>query len=93
VQQTIDTQSDTYEQAIAAVQAAYGFKPGAPAGSWPQAPSIEPRPGPEDLSEADLWEGWTGRLLFDTVAALTPGARAVPEYFADPLAHRSRKAG
>ena len=77
MQLTINTQSDTYEQAIAAVQAAYGFKPAALASSWPDAPAIEPRPGPEDLSEEDLGEGWTDRLLFDTVAALMPGARAV----------------
>ncbi|MEU3342423.1 hypothetical protein [Streptomyces sp. NPDC006668] len=73
----IDTERDTYEQAIAAVQAAYGFNPAATAGSWPEAPALEARPGPQDLSGKDLWEGWTDRLLFDTIAALMPGARAV----------------
>ncbi|MDH6436163.1 hypothetical protein M2158_004703 [Streptomyces sp. SAI-144] len=33
VQLTIDTQTDTYEQAIAAVQAAYGLNPAAVASS------------------------------------------------------------
>ena len=77
VQLTIDTQRDTYEQAITAVQAAYGLNPAAVASSWPNAPAHEPRPGPETLSSEDLWEGWTDRLLFDTVAAAMPGARAV----------------
>ncbi|MEU6258625.1 hypothetical protein [Streptomyces sp. NPDC047043] len=77
VQLTIDTRTDTYEQAIAAVQAAYGLNPTLVAGSWPDAPAHEPRPDPADLSSEDLWEGWTERLLFDTVAAVMPGARAV----------------
>ncbi|WP_367325960.1 hypothetical protein [Streptomyces sp. HUAS ZL42] len=38
---------------------------------------LETRPGPETLGSDDLWEGWTERLLFDTVAAVMPGARAV----------------
>ncbi|MFD3503471.1 hypothetical protein ACFWWT_39735 [Streptomyces sp. NPDC058676] len=42
MQLTIDTQTDTYEQAIAAVQAAYGLNPTAVASDWPQAPA----PGP-----------------------------------------------
>jgi hypothetical protein len=46
VQLTIDTQTDTYEQAIAAVQAAYGLNPALVASSWPDAPAHEPRPGP-----------------------------------------------
>ncbi|WP_055534638.1 hypothetical protein [Streptomyces graminilatus] len=77
MQLIIDTETDTYEQAIAAVQAAYGFKPAAVASSWPEAPALEPRPGPEDLSGEDLWEGWTDQLLFQTIAAVMPGARAV----------------
>jgi hypothetical protein len=77
VQLTIDTQRDTYEQAIAAVQAAYGLNPAAVASSWPDAPAHEPRPGRESLSGDDLWQGWTDQLLFDTVAAVMPGARAV----------------
>ncbi|MET9913400.1 hypothetical protein ABZZ74_42705 [Streptomyces sp. NPDC006476] len=77
MQLTIDTQTDTYEQAIAAVQAAYGFNPAAIAASWPEAPDLEDRPGPQDLSGEDVWEGWTDRLLFDTIAAVLPGARAV----------------
>jgi hypothetical protein len=77
VQLTIDTQRDTYEQAIAAVQAAYGLNPAAITSSWPPAPAHEPRPGPETLSSEDLGQGWTERMLFDTVAALMPGARAV----------------
>ncbi|WP_405524451.1 hypothetical protein [Streptomyces canus] len=38
MQLTIDTQTDTYEQAIAAVQAAYGLNPAAAAGSCPRPP-------------------------------------------------------
>jgi hypothetical protein len=77
VQLTIDTQTDTYEQAIAAVQAAYGLNPAAVASSWPDAPAPASRPGPETLSEDDLWQGWTERMLFDTLASVLPGARAV----------------
>lgn len=77
VQLTIDTQRDTYEQAIAVVQAAYGLNPAAVASSWPDAPGLEPRPGPESLSGENVWQGWTDRLLFDTLAAVMPGARAV----------------
>ncbi|MFK4103248.1 hypothetical protein ACI2L1_24835 [Streptomyces sp. NPDC019531] len=77
MQLTIDTQTDTYEQAIAAVQAAYGLNPAAVASSWPDAPAAVPRPGPESLNGEDLGQGWTERMLFDTVAAVVPGARAV----------------
>ncbi len=77
VRLVIDTQSDTYEQAIAAVQAAYGFNPVALASDWPEAPALDRRPGLEGLSVEDLGEGWTERLLFDTIAAVMPGARAV----------------
>ncbi|GAA4027810.1 hypothetical protein GCM10022232_87060 [Streptomyces plumbiresistens] len=42
---TIDTESDSYEEAIAAVQAAYGLRPVTPP-DWPEAPAVEPRPGP-----------------------------------------------
>ncbi|GGU05989.1 hypothetical protein [Streptomyces coeruleorubidus] len=73
---TIDTETDSYEQAIAAVQAAYGLRPDVPA-DWPDAPATEPRPGPEDLSEDDLGDGWTDRLLFQMIASLMPRARAV----------------
>ncbi|MCX5426019.1 hypothetical protein [Streptomyces sp. NBC_00078] len=38
---TIDTEADTYDEAIAEVQAAYGLRPVVPAG-WPDAPSGEP---------------------------------------------------
>jgi len=77
VRLTIDTQTDTYEQVIAAVQAAYGLNPAAVAGGWPDAPAPMVRPGPEGLSGEDLGEGWTERMLFETVAAVMPGARAV----------------
>lgn len=73
---TIDTETDTYEQAIAAVQAAYGLRPCVPA-VWPDAPVAEPRPGPQDLADDDLADGWTDQLLFQLIAALMPGARAV----------------
>lgn len=64
VQLTIDTQTDTYEQAIAAVRVARVFKPASVANSWPDAPALEPRPGPEDLSGEDLREGGrTGACL------------------------------
>jgi hypothetical protein len=76
VRLTIDTGTDSYEQAIAAVQAAYGLRPDVPAG-WPDAPAAALRPGPEDLDDDDLGEGWTDRLLFQVVASLMPGARAV----------------
>ncbi|MFF7845279.1 hypothetical protein ACFZC6_42050 [Streptomyces ossamyceticus] len=73
---TIDTETDTYEQALAAVQAAYGLRPDVPA-AWPDAPAAEPRPGPQDLADDDLADGWTDELLFGLIAALMPGARAV----------------
>ncbi|MCL7429799.1 hypothetical protein [Streptomyces sp. YS415] len=74
---TIDTQTDTYEQAIAAVQAAYGLNPAAEASGWPDAPVPAARPGPETLDSEDIWQGWTERMLFDTLASVRPGARAV----------------
>ncbi|WP_406212108.1 hypothetical protein [Streptomyces canus] len=43
----------------------------------PHAPAAVPRPGPEGLSGEDLGQGWTERMLFDTIAAVVPGARAV----------------
>lgn len=77
MQLIIDTQTDTYEQAIAAVQAAYGLNPAVVASGWPHAPELATRPGPETLSDDDLWEGWTDRMLFDTLASVLPSARAV----------------
>ncbi|MGW2706564.1 hypothetical protein [Streptomyces sp. NPDC001340] len=53
---TIDTETDTYEQAIAAVQAAYGLRPTVPA-DWPEATAVEPCPGPQDLSADDIGDG------------------------------------
>jgi hypothetical protein len=76
VRLTIDTGTDTYEQAIAAVQAAYGLRPDVPV-TWPDAPAAEPRPGPQDLADDDLADGWTDQLLFQMVASLVPGTRAV----------------
>ncbi|MFF1405124.1 hypothetical protein [Streptomyces sp. NPDC058294] len=73
---TIDTATDTYEQAIASVQAAYGLRPDVPA-AWPDAPAADPRPGPQDLADDDLIDGWTDQLLFRLIASLVPGARAV----------------
>ncbi|MFG2030516.1 hypothetical protein [Streptomyces sp. NPDC048825] len=73
---TIDTETDSYEQAIAAVQAAYGLRPVTPA-SWPEAPDVEPRPGPQDLSSDDIGDGWSDQALFRVIASLMPGARAV----------------
>jgi hypothetical protein len=73
---TIDTETDTYEQALAAVQTAYGLRPAVPA-DWPDAPACEPRPGPEDLSKDNLGEGWNDRTLFEVIASLMPGARTV----------------
>ncbi|MFF3256393.1 hypothetical protein ACFYWP_36650 [Actinacidiphila glaucinigra] len=46
MQLTIGTQQDTYEQAIAAVQAAYGLNPATVASNWPDASAVEVRPGP-----------------------------------------------
>ncbi|MFF7602326.1 hypothetical protein [Streptomyces mirabilis] len=76
MQLTIDTETDTYEQAIAAVQAAYKLRPVTPAG-WPEAPAPDPRPDPLDLAEDDLGDGWSDRALFQVIAGLVPGARAV----------------
>ncbi|MEV6183298.1 hypothetical protein [Streptomyces sp. NPDC052015] len=73
---TIDTEADSYEQAIAAVQAAYGLRPGVPAG-WPDAPALDPRPDPQDLGSDDIGGGWTEQMLFQVIASLMPGARAV----------------
>lgn len=77
VQLTIDTQTDSYEQAIAAVQAAYGLNPAVVTRCWPEAPGPVLAPGPENLSGDVLWEGWTDQMLFDVVASVLPGARAV----------------
>ncbi|TXL87754.1 hypothetical protein EW053_22510 [Streptomyces sp. IB2014 016-6] len=44
---------------------------------WPDAPATDPHPGPQDLADDDLGDGWTDRLLFHVIAALMPGARAV----------------
>lgn len=53
------------------------LNPAAVASSWPDAPAAVPRPGAESLSGEDLGQGWTKRMIFDTVAAVVPGARAV----------------
>ncbi|AEM88569.1 hypothetical protein [Streptomyces violaceusniger] len=73
---TVDTETDTYEQAIAAVQAAYGLRPVPPA-DWPEAPALDLRPGPQDLSGDDIGDGWSEQALFGMLASLMPGARAV----------------
>nr|WTB12051.1 hypothetical protein OG546_49690 [Streptomyces antimycoticus] len=73
---TIDTETDTYEQAIAAVQAAYGLRPVTP-DDWPEPPPVDPRPGPQDLGDDDIGNGWSEQALFRMVASLMPGARAV----------------
>ncbi|MCO8308800.1 hypothetical protein [Streptomyces sp. RKCA744] len=73
---TIDTGTDTYEQAIAAVQAAYGLRPVAPV-DWPEPPALDPRPHPQDLSCDDIQDGWSEQVLFQVIASLMPGARAV----------------
>ncbi|MEV6594996.1 hypothetical protein [Streptomyces acidicola] len=73
---TIDTDTDTYEQAITAVQAAYGLRPTVP-DAWRDAPAADPRPGPQDLADDALTGGWTDQLLFRVIASLAPGARAV----------------
>ncbi|MGW7605616.1 hypothetical protein [Streptomyces antimycoticus] len=73
---TIDTGTDTYEQAIAAVQAAYGLRPVAPA-DWPEAPALDPRPDPQDLSGDDIGDGWSEQAFFRMIASVMPGARAV----------------
>ncbi|MER5576097.1 hypothetical protein [Streptomyces massasporeus] len=73
---TIDTETDSYEQAIAAVQAAFGFRPDVPV-HWLDAPAAEHRPGPEGLGADDLGGGWTDQVLFQMIASLMPRARAV----------------
>lgn len=60
----------------AAVQAAYGLRPAVPV-ARPDAPAADPRPGPQDLADDDLADGWTDQLLFRMIASLVPGARAV----------------
>ncbi|RRR85706.1 hypothetical protein EHS43_07195 [Streptomyces sp. RP5T] len=45
--------------------------------AWPDAPATEQRPDPQDLAADDLAGGWTDQLLFQLIAALMPGARAV----------------
>jgi hypothetical protein len=82
VRLTIDTETDTYEQAMAAVQAAYGLRPAVP-GTWLAAPAAESRPGPQGLADEDLANGWTDRLLFHVIAALTPKARAILRHITD----------
>lgn len=82
MQLTIDTETDTYEQAIAAVQAAYGLRPVVPAG-WPEAAAVDPRPDPQDLSSDDIGDGWSDQVLFRMIASLMPGARAVLRRIAD----------
>ncbi len=39
--------------------------------------------GPESLGREGLGQGWTERMLFDTVAAVVPGARAVRRHLDD----------
>ncbi|MFI6695080.1 hypothetical protein ACIBLA_25655 [Streptomyces sp. NPDC050433] len=57
----IDTQRDTYEEAVAAVEAAYGLRPSVP-DAWPAIPAADPRPGPQDLDDDVLGDGWTDQL-------------------------------
>ena len=76
VRLTIDNETDTYEQAIAAVQTAFGLRPVTPA-DWPEPPPVEPRPDPQDLSADDIMNGWNEQALFRMIASLMPGARAV----------------
>jgi hypothetical protein len=76
MRRTIDPKTDTYEQALAAVQTACALRPAVPA-DWPDAPACEPQPGPEDVSEENLGHGWTDRTPFDVIASLMPGARTV----------------
>ncbi|MFD5388220.1 hypothetical protein ACFWMG_25445 [Streptomyces sp. NPDC127074] len=76
VRLTINTETDTYEQAIAAVQVAYGLRPVTPDG-WPEPPAVDPRPGPQDLDDDDIGNGWSEQALFRMIASLIPGARAV----------------
>ncbi|WP_247616096.1 hypothetical protein, partial [Streptomyces sp. MK37H] len=73
---TIDTETDTYEQAIAAVQAAYGLRPVTPA-DWPEAPAVAPHPDPQDLSGDDIGNGRSEQALFRMTASLMPGAHTV----------------
>ncbi|MFF2101723.1 hypothetical protein [Streptomyces sp. NPDC058202] len=95
---TIDTATDSYEQALAAIQAAYGVPTTGPA-AGPETPPVDDRPGPQDLDTTDLGDGWSEQSLFAVVAGSMPGARAVlrrvierggtapydevPQYFAD----------
>ncbi|WP_234389145.1 hypothetical protein [Streptomyces sp. AS58] len=53
VRLTIDTETDTYDQALTAIQAAYGIR--RITADWPEA--SDPRSGPQDLADDDLAEG------------------------------------
>ncbi|MGW3571468.1 hypothetical protein ACWDSL_47615 [Streptomyces sp. NPDC000941] len=66
VRLTIDTETDTYAQAMAAAEAAYGL-PVTPAG-WPDAPTADLRPDPQDLGSDDLADGWSDQTLFQMIA-------------------------
>jgi hypothetical protein len=46
-------------------------------------PAAESRPGPQHLADEDLANGWTDRLLFHVIAALTPKARAILRHITD----------
>jgi hypothetical protein len=65
------------QQAIASLQAAYGLRPDVPA-AWPDAPAADPRPGPQDLADDNLVDGWTDQLLFRLIASLVPRGPAGP---------------
>ncbi|MGW5434050.1 hypothetical protein ACWET9_44035 [Streptomyces sp. NPDC004059] len=73
---TIDTETDTYEQAIAAVQSAYGLRPVVPQ-EWPDAAVVVAGPDPQDLGAEDIGDGWSDQMPFHVIASLKPGARAV----------------
>lgn len=43
----------------------------------PEAPAVDPRPDPQDLSGDDIGDVWSEQALFRVIASLIPGARAV----------------
>jgi hypothetical protein len=85
VQFTIDTERDSYEQALAALRAAYGVADlGSAAEKYlPYRPKkLPPLYASLPLDNRSIVGGWTERHLFYLVAHVRPGAREVLRYLA-----------
>ena len=77
---TIDTQRDSYEDALATLQAAYR-RPATPARGH-AVPAL-----PDGLSAEPIVAGWSEQHLFRLIAQVLPNAREVLRY----LAHQERR--